>query len=336
MSEQKPDLRLVQRAGEEDIRATLDLISRARHSLAEARGLPDIRMVMEAASVAKDAAQRAAKLAEAKRRAAEVVAAANDAANDAAAVRIEAQAKAGELLRQMAERGERKARGDSMSQAVTSLGDLGIGRMEASRWQHVADVPEDVRQEYVDETRAARGEVSTAGLLRHAKAGVGPGGGQPADRSGTVTVDRDSAAAGRLRLAQELHRALDALPTYPPALIADLEGDDRTRFHRTARRVAQWFGYLMAEVRQGTTESRGHEAERMEAVYTLIYEFRGLCGDPPVVQLVELVDAIGEDDRPELLRAVRDVARWLADLEGELIRHGAGDDANDLEQEEER
>src|SRR5262249_47806855 len=78
--------------------ATMALIAAARSRLAEAQTLPDIRRVIEAAGVAVDAAQRAAKLAQAQRMASEVVEAANAAANDAAAVRIEAQARAGELL----------------------------------------------------------------------------------------------------------------------------------------------------------------------------------------------------------------------------------------------
>jgi hypothetical protein len=150
-------------------RTTLALISDARHALAEARTLPDIRRVTEAASVAADAGRRAAKLAEAQGLAADVVRDAEAAANDAAAVRIEAQAKAGEMLREMGERGERKARGDAMSQPVTSLSDLGVGRMEASRWQEVAAVPPEVRSEYVKETKGAGGEVTTSGLLRHAE-----------------------------------------------------------------------------------------------------------------------------------------------------------------------
>jgi hypothetical protein len=149
-------------------RTTLALISDARHALAEAVTLPDIRKVMEAAAVAADAGRRAAKLAEAHGLAADVVRDAEAAANDAAAVRIEAQAKAGELLKQMAERGERKARGDAMSQPVTSLGDLGVDRMEASRRQQVASIPPDTRQSYVEETKAV-GEVTTSGLLQHAE-----------------------------------------------------------------------------------------------------------------------------------------------------------------------
>jgi hypothetical protein len=83
---------------------TLALISDARPALAAALTLPDIRKVMEAASVAANAGRRAAKLAEAHGLAADVVRDAEAAAREAAAVRIEAQAKAGELLKEMAER----------------------------------------------------------------------------------------------------------------------------------------------------------------------------------------------------------------------------------------
>src|SRR5262245_59806536 len=157
MSDAKPELRVVSSGQTDAGLATLELISQARQALAEARTLPDIRRVMEAASVATDAAQRAARLFNAERRAAEVVAAATAAANDAAAVRIEAQARAGELLKQMVGRGERVERGrpGKTSHAATfidsggerrSLRDLGVSRSESSRWQQVADVPEDVRQ----------------------------------------------------------------------------------------------------------------------------------------------------------------------------------------------
>lgn len=83
----------------------LALVTAARLALAEARTLPEIRKVMEAATVAADAGKRAAKLAEAEGMATEVVRQAEEAANDAAAVRIAAQARAGELLRAMRERG---------------------------------------------------------------------------------------------------------------------------------------------------------------------------------------------------------------------------------------
>lgn len=99
---------------------------------------------------------------------------------EAAAVRIEAQAKAGEILRLMKERGERDSGqgGDRRSQlqAVTvipgglavpaTLADLGASKIESSRWQAVAAVAPEVRQDYVETVKEDGGEVTTAGLMR--------------------------------------------------------------------------------------------------------------------------------------------------------------------------
>ncbi len=121
---------------------------------------------MEAASVAADTGRRAAKLARAQELTAGVVRDTEAAANDAAAVRIEAQAKAGELVRQMAERGERDRGDDRRSgshRATVNLDSLGVTKSEASRWQEVAAVPADTRQAYLEETKAAGAEITTSG-----------------------------------------------------------------------------------------------------------------------------------------------------------------------------
>lgn len=91
----------------------------------------------------------------------------------------EAQTKAGEILRLMAEKGERQERGrpEKISQPASlivdsgqkppapeqtkpvTLRDLGLNKDEASRWQTVAAVPSEVRREYVETTKAEGGEV---------------------------------------------------------------------------------------------------------------------------------------------------------------------------------
>ncbi|MGB6176049.1 MAG: hypothetical protein WBF43_06875 [Methylocella sp.] len=52
--------------------------------------------------------------------------------------------KAGQLLTEMRENGERAAPGDAMSQAVTSvtLPNLGVSRMQSSRWQKLGAMDE--------------------------------------------------------------------------------------------------------------------------------------------------------------------------------------------------
>jgi hypothetical protein len=239
------DLRVLG-VGDEDTGATLRLISQARRSLAEARTMPGFQWVMEVASVAEDAAHRAAKLAKAHHAAAEVVDAANAAANDAASVRIEAQAKAGELLREMAESGMRKSRGDAISQPVTSLSDLGVGRMEATRWQRVAEVPEPVRQEYVEDTRTERGEVSTAGLLRFAQQ---RGSDQAPDRPATRSIDHPAIAAEARKRMRTVHRVLVALSGYrPESLVSALDQGERKDLLRAVVQLPAWIDDVKREL----------------------------------------------------------------------------------------
>jgi hypothetical protein len=228
---------------------TLALISEARRHLAEAHTLPDIRRVMEAATVVADAAQRAAKLAEAQRMAAEVVEAPNDAANDAASVRIEAQAKAGVLLQEMSESGARDpgGRGSVESRPATQLRDLGVTKSESSRWQQVAKVPAEVRDEYVEETRAARGEVSTAGLLRRA-AEVQPT--RPtADRGTRRTVDHAAIAAEARKEARKVYRDLLTVPGFrPESLVAALDSNERSYLLGSLDQLVAWIEDVRKEL----------------------------------------------------------------------------------------
>ena len=143
------------------------------------------------------------------------------------------------------------------------------------------------------------------------------------------SANKQAARDTRQRLADELHKALLALPTFPPAVVAQLEDDERRGFDRTARRVARWFGDLMAELRRGAVTQQGSESIEIETVYVSVHDLHSLCAGPTAVRADSLVDAVEEDERPQLLSAVRAVSEWLADLEGELIRQGVIDELTD-------
>ena len=229
-----------------DIQATLTLISAARSSLAEARTLADIRRVMEAASVAENAARRLAKLADAQRIADDVVEAAGQAANDAAAVRIEAQAKAGELLREMAEVGERAGGhhgGDRRSSRSLRLETLGITKSDSSRWQQVADVPAEQRAEYVEETKAAGGEVSTSELLRYSGAAIPPA--AAARRS----IDHVAIGAEAQKHALKVYRELLSLAGFrPESLVSALDDRQKKHLARTLDQLSGWLDDVRREL----------------------------------------------------------------------------------------
>lgn len=149
----------------------LALIGQVRQMLAEAKTLPEFRHVMEAAGAFTDMAKRHAKLMEAQGMATEIVQAANRAANDAASVRIEAQAGAGRILREMTENGQRVGPHEGRvgrSSSKPQLDDLGVEKTAAHRWQRVADIPDEIRTRYVDEMVEQDDEITTAGLLRYA------------------------------------------------------------------------------------------------------------------------------------------------------------------------
>ncbi len=229
--------------------STVQLISNARRALAEARTLPDFRHVMEAATVAADAAKRAAKLMEAQGVAAEVVRQANEAANDAAAVRIEAQAGAGRVLRQMEESGGRRSRGgDQAKQAAANLPGLTdlIGERPrdgedgnqnararaaamAKKWEQVAGIADNVRVEYVDKIKEEGGEITTAGLLRFAA-------------KQDEADDEPDAGDEMIRAYDAVMNAMTTLRRYRAGAIAAYATDSRrkTHFRKAVEQTRAW------------------------------------------------------------------------------------------------
>lgn len=91
-------------------------------------------------------------------------------------IKVRAERKAGEILKETAESGERatRARGGANIGAVshdetplpTTLDELGISRSQSSRWQKLAAIPEDKFEIAVAAAKDVAREVTTAGLLR--------------------------------------------------------------------------------------------------------------------------------------------------------------------------
>jgi hypothetical protein len=65
-------------------------------------------------------------------------------------IRLRAERRAGELLKDMAQAGKRAVRKNMKSQPATSkLSDLNLNKSQSSRWQKLADVPPDDFEELV-------------------------------------------------------------------------------------------------------------------------------------------------------------------------------------------
>ena len=93
-------------------------------------------------------------------------------------IKVRAERRAGELLRDMAATGERAASGgdrNASSHRATmapTLEALGVSRDESSRWQKLAAVSEDQFEQAVAAAKEVAGEVTTAAMLRMARAAV--------------------------------------------------------------------------------------------------------------------------------------------------------------------
>ena len=89
----------------------------------------------------------------------------SEAMNKCAAIKIRAERRAGELLKEMPKlHGARPS--DTESHAGTPLADLGVTKNDSSRWQRLADIPEDRFEEHIETALEKRTELTTADTLR--------------------------------------------------------------------------------------------------------------------------------------------------------------------------
>lgn len=91
-----------------------------------------------------------------------------DQVNLAAAARLWAERRAGELLIESRQNGERVTGGPGSAKAeshAATLDDLGITKHESSRYQQLAEIPEPIFEEAVD-TATANGKVTAAAVRR--------------------------------------------------------------------------------------------------------------------------------------------------------------------------
>lgn len=86
-------------------------------------------------------------------------------------IKVRAERKAGELLSQSAETGERAPQGRVSPEQPkpTTLGDLGITPNQSSRWQSLASMTDAHFETAVATAKDTAGQVTTAFMLREAK-----------------------------------------------------------------------------------------------------------------------------------------------------------------------
>lgn len=133
---------------------TLAAISKAKTMLARATSMDDILNIRDQAEAFRAYAKAAGKGFEAM--------------NAAAEIKLMAERKAGAVLAGMElDKGAATERGNSM---LPRLDDLGISKMQSSRWQREAEIPEDVFAAHVARCNDDGIELTQAGVLALVKA----------------------------------------------------------------------------------------------------------------------------------------------------------------------
>jgi ParB family chromosome partitioning protein len=146
--------------------STLVLYNRARQALAQARSLDEVKDVRDKAEALRQYAQQIGEN--------------QDMVNNLAEIKIRAERRAGELLAEMDKakgtQGQLAGRDSSGSNImlppendVPTLADLGIGRMQSSRWRTIARIPENKFEEHIATVKAQSTELTSVGMLRLAQ-----------------------------------------------------------------------------------------------------------------------------------------------------------------------
>lgn len=129
---------------------TLARISEAMTALSAAKTLDDVLQIRDQA--------------EALRVYVKAASCSLDAANAAAEIKLRAERKAGEMLATMEK--NKGAAVPTRSHNVTTLDDLGIDKMQSSRWQRASRVEPDDFEAYLRDCQKQGREVTQAGLLK--------------------------------------------------------------------------------------------------------------------------------------------------------------------------
>lgn len=163
----------------------------ARHALAECQRVDEVKDIRDKAE-AMAAYARQAKDTEMIQWATEI--------------KVRAERRAGEMLRDSADRGERHHHGrvSPADDKPTTLGDLGISANQSSRWQSLASMSDDHFETAVATAKDTAGQVTTAFMLREAAKGK--------PQAKPKTGPKAEAMRQELKAAQE--RGVSMLETY--------------------------------------------------------------------------------------------------------------------------
>lgn len=231
------------------------LVSQARMALAEARSIDEVKDIRDKAEAMRLYLKQRNESLEAQ--------------NAAAEIKLWAERRAGEMLVAMEESGDRNGRGgdrktksndSTLIESPRSLSDLGISKDESSRFQAVADIPEPLFEEHIEQTKAAEKPLTTNGVLKQARElkeeaeavftppaprEALPRTPRPADNPLHVALQRVLMTVGCVEAAPGMHsHGWGGLEPYVRGLSATERGCIRAQIEHVRDRFQEWIDII--------------------------------------------------------------------------------------------
>jgi hypothetical protein len=147
-------------------------------------------------------------------------------------IRLRAERRVGQLLKEMAERGERhegKGRKERSQPATVKLSDLGINKSQSSRWQALADIAEDKFEEVVTHAQQKASDAVDQAKAKKPK----PKPKDPTPKEPTTPKEPQPTTQPEPRETNSDDPVAECLACVVPILrieIADLTGEQRSVF----------------------------------------------------------------------------------------------------------
>lgn len=132
----------------------LTLIDQARNALAKAVLIDEVKDIRDKAEALRLYAKQSGDTLEMQNRCAEI--------------KMRAERRAGEILREMKANGQRHPGGRQIESHddTQTLEDMGISKTQSSRWQKLASIPERRFDEFVSDTKGRKEELTSKGAQR--------------------------------------------------------------------------------------------------------------------------------------------------------------------------
>jgi len=133
----------------------MDLIkwNNAKHAIAECKTIDEVKDIRDRAEALRQYAKQAHESLEVQ--------------NDIAEIKLRAERRAGEMLKESDKAVNQWDAGDIMS--PPKLKEIGIEKHESSRWQKIANIPEEAFEKEIIEVKESKKELTQAGMLKVAK-----------------------------------------------------------------------------------------------------------------------------------------------------------------------